>query len=185
MIGALTSAAFAGPDDGDSVFSGSQIARNASENNDLAFYLDNSGNRFGHITGYFQDADGQWYKYDQGPASSLSGGSAIQNAYSLLNLGVSEGINITTIKDLNAGNILRNDDSFVYIETTKEQDKQISDQAFWNKGTMNQRQYRLWTNNCLTSFQGVCAAGGVQMPDISTSRPDKFFKSLKEMYPQH
>ncbi|MFT6331789.1 MAG: hypothetical protein ACJAW3_000107, partial [Lentimonas sp.] len=50
----------------DNIFSGQMIGKNAAENNAIAFRIDRDGaGGNGHMTGYFQDENGDWYQYDQ------------------------------------------------------------------------------------------------------------------------
>ncbi len=94
----------------------------------------------------------------------------------MLNLGSAEGIAIKKL-DHDVGSTLKNHPDFVYIETTKEQDQSIAQQAFQKQNTMDQRQYRLWTNNCNISFFSICGNAGVKIPELQ-ARPDKYLDSL-------
>ncbi len=84
IVGALTSAAIAGPDDGDSVFAGSQIARNAVENN-----------FFGNGFVVYQNIDEEEYK-----AGEKSDKLTLESSYKLTPMGTSELIENYTGQEL-------------------------------------------------------------------------------------
>ena len=81
--------------------------------------------------------------------------------------------------------LLKDRSDVVFIDTTKEQDRNISNKAFNLQNTTDQRKYRLFTNNCVDSFQDVCGAGGVDLPLDVDPRPNSYFEELKKQYPNN
>jgi hypothetical protein len=152
---------------------------------DVAFQINRSGaGNKGHMSGYFQDEFGYWYKYDQGMTEeAMSKASPIGV---LLNLGYEAGVNI----DLQKGDKneitrnLINDSNVVYIRTTQEQDKKIFDAAFESRE--NPGTYRLCTSNCVDAVQKIFSAGNVNFPTDFNPVPNSYFDyRLKPYYPDN
>ena len=152
---------------------------------DVAFRLD-GGERSpeGHTIGYYQNADGKWIEHQQGAIGEVN------LLLALMNWGYPQGISLSpqyTISPTQRISIseerLRNDPKIVYIETSREQDVLIEQNIIQKYNNQEIVPYRLWTNNCNTSFASACAAAGVKLPEIVAS-PRDFHEALKLMYPK-
>ena len=188
IAGAIASVAIAGPDDADSVFTGSQIARNASENNDLAvFAIPEGAARNGHLGAMITDEKKQWYQFDYFVPERVieeAGGFNVFRATIVGYDGEASLSRKTSSDEFNTyKETLINNPNVVYIHTTPEQDTKIFNAAvdmYFNGGT-----YKLCTNNCVDAVQNILNAGGVSTPIDFDPRPNQYFEKLKIYYPNN
>jgi hypothetical protein len=170
----------------DNIFAGQRIGANAVANNAVAFRLEPSSdprNPYGHMSGYFQDKNGQWYKYDQGMAAedriiAAKKGIFPDTAYkadvSIVTQDADQ--NVLTQRLINHPNV-------VFIRTTPEQDQKITDAAHWSE--LNPGAYRICTNNCVDAVQNIFSAGNVKYPIDFHPAPSSYFEKLKTYYPNN
>jgi hypothetical protein len=163
---------------------GSFVGVNAATNNSVAFHIEpKKAGGHGHMSGYFQDRDGQWYRYDQGANENVStlGG--------IFNLGYQAGVDIKLQLEDNdvVTNNLINDPNSVFIRTNPEQDQKIFNKAFADYFTpkFDPGTYRLCTNNCVDAVQNIFDAGNVKYPIDTNPIPNKYFEKLKAYYPNN
>jgi len=149
---------------------------------DIAFAvnpLSAGGN--GHTSLYFQDARGQWFKYDQGSPGGTSSGKSGSNDNIGFLIGASAPA-VVSIQPLFYVGAPPNDSA--YIKTTKNQDVAIAKNAVasmkeHNSGNKN---YNLYRNNCTDAAVDVVNGSGAGMniknPSF-TIKPISWFKELK------
>ncbi len=145
---------------------------------DFIFSIDRSGaGGHGHMSGYFQDKDGNWYKFDK-----YIGKDEDPSTIGLLfNMGYSDFVKILPYGSDNVLKLKQDIESNIYIKTTKEQDKKISRKAFELKN-MKKGKYSLYTDNCADDVQDIAKKGGIKTPLDIDPRPNTIFDNIKEMY---
>lgn len=129
----------------------------------------------GHTSLYFQDAKGNWSKYDQGAASdggssgnfTFASGRSTQAGVSMVKVDV---------KDIPKGG--------VRIDTTSKQDVKIADSAVKSMVDHNSgnSEYNLYSNNCTDAAVDVVngAGAGITVSNSATTvKPNSWMSEIK------
>lgn len=143
---------------------------------DVVFSVDPNGAvGNGHTSLYFQDAKGNWYKYDQGAAGD--GGSSGDYGF-VSGRSTQAGV---TIQPVDAKSVPSDG---LRISTTSKQDAKISDSAVKSADAHNSGkvEYNLYSNNCTDAAVDVVNGSGAGITvsnSATTVKPNTWMSEVK------
>lgn len=133
----------------------------------------------GHASLYYQGANRQWYRYDQGAAGNPNSSGGGKLAF-LLGQQAQAGVGIVPVPRPPA-------DALLY-KSSRERDKAIEQCALRSQQSHNsgESKYDLYSNNCTDAIADVLSCADIWMinPGI-TPRPNDFFEKLKATPPRN
>ncbi len=133
----------------------------------------------GHVSAFVQNKKGTWFKFDQGIPPNVD----VDSTKVLLNYAYPEGISFSEVDASSVDSLIKNkSENTIRIDTTKKQDGKIFTEAINKYLSTDERNYHLWTNNCVDAVQDIAKAGDVKMPIDFDPRPNEYFKKLKKRY---
>lgn len=150
------------------------------DGNNIAFGVDKNGaGGNGHTSLYFQDKEGNWYKFDQGATEGPSGSSSISQYTSYASSTFKAGVSIQKIDKL--------PDGLKEIKTTKAQDEKICQSAVnsYYQHNNGKKKYHILSNNCTDAAVDVVNNAKVGFKVINpwyVARPNEWIKVYNEWY---
>ena len=150
------------------------------DGNNIAFGVDKNGaGGNGHTSLYFQDAEGNWYKFDQGATEGPSGTNIISQYASYASSNFEAGVSIQKIEKL--------PDGLKEIKTTKSQDEKICQSVVdsYNQHNNGKKKYHILSNNCTDAAVDVVnkAKVGFKVKNPwNVARPNEWIKVYNEWY---
>ena len=150
------------------------------DGNNIAFGVDKNGaGGNGHTSLYFQDTEGNWYKFDQGATEGPSGTNIIAQYASYASSNFEAGVSIQKIEKL--------PDGLKEIKTTKSQDEKICQSVVdsYNQHNSGKKKYHILSNNCTDAAVDVVnkAKVGFKVKNPwNVARPNEWIKVYNEWY---